>query len=293
MLKRCDATSNITAFRSVATICACSSAPWSARVRMPVPAAGLENALRLEEGRALWPGLRVGLEQQRAHISVIQRAGVECLKEVLVSVIHRLPEPGSCSSSHCPSPSRRAVYDKRPMNKAISFALVLVACLAEVGANNSPSWLRYPAISPDGQTLLFEYKGDIWSVPAAGGNAIPLTLSESYEFAPVWSHDGKSVAFASDRYGNFDVFVMPSDGGEAKRLTYHSTREIPSTFTADDRAVLFNATRQDLATHAQFPTGGMSELYSVPGGGGPHLDRADDACAGCHGELDRRQDHLS
>ena len=154
------------------------------------------------------------------------------------------------------------------MKKRHLLALVLVACLAAVGAENSPSWLRYPAISPDGQTLLFEYKGDIWSVPAAGGNAIPLTLSESYEFAPVWSHDGKSVAFASDRYGNFDVFVMPSDGGEAKRLTYHSTREIPSSFAADDRPVLFSATRQDLATHVQFPTGGMSELYSVPVAGG-------------------------
>ena len=160
------------------------------------------------------------------------------------------------------------------------------------GCEQSPLWLRYPAISPDGQTLLFEYKGDIWSVPAAGGNAIPLTLSESYEFAPVWSHDGKSVAFASDRYGNFDVFVMPADGGESKRLTYHSTREVPSSFTADDKAVLFNAARQDLATHVQFPTGGMSELYSVPVGRRAGLDRADDAGARCDGELDRRQDHL-
>ena len=154
------------------------------------------------------------------------------------------------------------------MKLATSVALVVFACLAAVAAENPPSWLRYPAISPDGQTLLFEYKGDIWSVPTSGGNAIPLTLSESYEFAPVWSHDGKSVAFASDRYGNFDVFVMPSDGGEAKRLTYHSTREVPSSFTADDRSVLFSATRQDVATHVQFPTGGMSELYSVPAAGG-------------------------
>ena len=154
------------------------------------------------------------------------------------------------------------------MRFTISSALVLIACLAAAATEQPPLWLRYPAISPDGQTLLFEYKGDIWSVPAEGGNAIPLTLSESYEFAPVWSHDGKSVAFASDRYGNFDVFVMPSDGGEAKRLTYHSTREIPSSFTADDRAVLFSAARQDLATHVQFPTGGMSELYSVPLAGG-------------------------
>src|SRR5437763_4505130 len=153
------------------------------------------------------------------------------------------------------------------MKLILCFALVLSSFVLTFGQDN-PLWLRYPAISPDGQTILFEYKGDIWSVPAAGGNAIPLTLSESYEFAPVWSHDGKSIAFASDRYGNFDVFVMPASGGEAKRLTYHSTREVPSSFTADDKAVLFNATRQDAATNVQFPTGGMSELYSVPVGGG-------------------------
>src|SRR5215207_3768847 len=135
-------------------------------------------------------------------------------------------------------------------------------------AQDNPLWLRYPAISPDGRTVLFEYKGDIWSVPASGGNAVPLTLSESYEFAPVWSHDGKWIAFASDRYGNFDVFVMPATGGEARRLTYNSTREVPSTFTADDKAILFNGTRQDLATHTQFPTGGMSELYRVAVTGG-------------------------
>ena len=153
------------------------------------------------------------------------------------------------------------------MKLILCLALVLSSFVFTFGQDN-PLWLRYPAISPDGQTLLFEYKGDIWTVPAAGGNAIPLTLSESYEFAPVWSHDGKSIAFASDRYGNFDVFVMPATGGEAKRLTYHSTREVPSSFTADDKAVLFNAARQDAVTNVQFPTGGMVELYSVPVTGG-------------------------
>jgi len=141
------------------------------------------------------------------------------------------------------------------MKLAIFFALVLLSFASITAAQDSPLWLRYPAISPDGQTLLFEYKGDIWSVPTAGGSAIPLTLSESYEFAPVWSHDGKTIAFASDRYGNFDVFVMPAGVGEAKRLTYNSTREVPSSFTADDKAVIFNATRQDLASHVQFPVG--------------------------------------
>ena len=153
------------------------------------------------------------------------------------------------------------------MKLIFSLALVLSSIIFTFGQSN-PQWLRYPAISPDGQTLLFEYKGDIWSVPAAGGNAVPLTLSESYEFAPVWSHDGRSIAFASDRYGNFDVFVMPATGGEATRLTYHSTREVPSSFTADDKAVLFNAARQDAVTNVQFPMGGMVELYSVPVTGG-------------------------
>ena len=142
----------------------------------------------------------------------------------------------------------------------------LVCALA--AAQDHPLWLRYPAISPDGRTVLFCYKGDIYSVPSAGGTATPLTMSESYEFAPVWSHDGKTIAFASDRYGSFDVFVMPAGGGEARRLTFNSAREVPSTFTADDRAVLFSAYRQEVATTAQFPVSIMTQLYSVPVAGG-------------------------
>lgn len=153
------------------------------------------------------------------------------------------------------------------MKLTFCFALCLFVS-SLVTAQDNPLWLRYPAISPDGQTLLFEYKGDIWSVPAAGGNAIPMTLSETYEFSPVWSHDGKTIAFASDRYGSLDVFVMPAGGGEARRVTYHSAPEIPSSFSADDRAVLFVSNRQDAASNVQFPTGGMTELYSVPAAGG-------------------------
>ncbi len=153
------------------------------------------------------------------------------------------------------------------MRMTSALGLYLLLCTLAV-AQDHPLWLRYPAVSPDGMTILFCYKGDIYSVAASGGTATPLTLSESYEFAPVWSHDGKSIAFASDRYGNFDVFVMPSTGGEGKRLTFHSSREIPSTFTADDRAVLFSANRQQIAASAQFPVYLMTQLYSVPVTGG-------------------------
>jgi Tol biopolymer transport system component/C-terminal processing protease CtpA/Prc len=154
------------------------------------------------------------------------------------------------------------------MKIAITLALFVFTAIVNAFYQESPQWLRYPAISPDGQTILFEYKGDIWSVPSAGGTAVPLTISESYEYAPVWSNDGRSIAFASDRYGNFDVFVMPGNGGESKRLTFNSSAEVPSSFTADDKSILFNGNRQDLASNVQFPTGGMSELYSVPTSGG-------------------------
>ncbi|WP_411767732.1 S41 family peptidase [Winogradskyella sp. A3E31] len=135
-------------------------------------------------------------------------------------------------------------------------------------AQDSPLWLRYPAISPDGNTILFNYQGDIYKVNANGGQAVPITLSESYEYNPVWSHDGQQIAFASDRYGNFDVFVMAASGGEAKRLTYHSTNEVPSDFSNDDKKIIFSGVRQDLHTNVQFPSGVMAELYSVPTTGG-------------------------
>jgi len=144
------------------------------------------------------------------------------------------------------------------------YSLVLIFFSTSIFAQDSPLWLRYPAISPDGQTILFNYQGDIYKVSSAGGTAIPVTISDSYEHAAVWSNDGSMIAFASDRYGNFDVFVMPAQGGEAERLTFHSGREIPSSFTPDDTHVVFSAARQDLHTNVQFPSGVMSELYSVP-----------------------------
>ncbi|MCK9421518.1 MAG: S41 family peptidase [Bacteroidales bacterium] len=153
------------------------------------------------------------------------------------------------------------------MKKLLTLFLFILQ-VSVLFAQENPLWMRYTAISPDGKTILFCYKGDLWSVPSTGGTAIPLTLTESYEYSPVWSHDGKTIAFASDRNGNFDVFVMAAKGGEARRLTFHSNREIPWSFTANNKDVIFSAYRQDLATQAQFPISMMGELYTVPVSGG-------------------------
>jgi len=124
-------------------------------------------------------------------------------------------------------------------------------------------WLRYPAISPDGKTIAFEYRGNLWRVPSTGGDAIPLTVGESYNSYPVWSPDGSRIAFASDRNGNMDVYVMPAEGGPAKRLTVHSADEVPTSFTPDGKSVLFSASILDTPTNILFPTGAQPELYRV------------------------------
>ena len=126
---------------------------------------------------------------------------------------------------------------------------------AQSAPPDAPVWLRNPAISPDGQTIAFTWKGDIYRVPSAGGAAVPLSTHEAHDTQPVWSHDGRTIAFASDRHGNFDVFIMPASGGPARRLTYHSTSETPFSFTPDDTAVLFGAARSDTAANRLFPTG--------------------------------------
>ena len=128
--------------------------------------------------------------------------------------------------------------------------------------------MRYPAISPDGKTIAFTFKGDIYRIPSAGGTATPLTSHTANDFMPVWSHDGKQIAFASDRYGNYDIYVINADGGEAKRLTFHSADEFPTSFSADDKSILFSSARQDAASNRQFPTAALPELYEVPAAGG-------------------------
>lgn len=129
-------------------------------------------------------------------------------------------------------------------------------------------WYRYPAISPDGRTIAFVYKGDIFTVPASGGEAIALTSNPDHDYMPVWSHSGNYIAFASNRYGNMDVFVVPAKGGEPMRLTFHSADELPYAFTADDKSVLFGAARYDMVNSRLFPTNSQPELYSVPVNGG-------------------------
>jgi Tol biopolymer transport system component/C-terminal processing protease CtpA/Prc len=134
---------------------------------------------------------------------------------------------------------------------------------APLGALKDPLWLRYSAISPDGTQIAFAFQGSLFVVPTAGGPARLLVGNGHHSFHPVWSPDGQRIAYASDPYGNFDVFIIGADGGPSRRLTTHSASEIPLGFTPNGKEVLFTAQRMDARTNMMFPSRAVSELYKV------------------------------
>ena len=120
---------------------------------------------------------------------------------------------------------------------------------------------------PGRQTIAFSYQGDIYTVPSSGGKARQLTTHPAHDTRPVWSPDGQKIAFASNRSGNFDVFLMNKEGGEPKRLTTHSTNEYPTTFK-DNGHILYLANILQDAKDIQFPGTRFMQVYEISTDGG-------------------------
>lgn len=123
--------------------------------------------------------------------------------------------------------------------------------------------INFPAVSPDGQTIAFNYQGDIWTTTINGQNPRRLTVHEAYDTKPVWSTDGNSIAFISERFGNNDVYVMPASGGTPKRITYHSTSDIVTDYTANGD-ILFSTRRNFVQVEREYETHIVSEDGGTP-----------------------------
>lgn len=154
------------------------------------------------------------------------------------------------------------------MKKVCFLLCTLFLSLSAFSQSDTALWMRYPSISPDGSKIAFSYRGDIYTVPMRGGEARILTVNDAYESHPIWNPTSDSIAFASKRYGNDDIFIVSAAGGTPKRLTFYSHNDIPYDFTPDGKAIIFGSSRLDDVLSVQFPSGVLSELYRVAVNGG-------------------------
>jgi len=124
-------------------------------------------------------------------------------------------------------------------------SLLLVLCFAAIlsFSQNNTYFLSNPTLTPDGQTVIFAYEGDLWKANVNDGNATRLTAMQGYETSPRVSPDGKWIAFTGRQYGNGDIYIMPVNGGDVKQITYHSGNDEVTSWSWDSRSIYFNSNR--------------------------------------------------
>jgi len=143
--------------------------------------------------------------------------------------------------------------------------LILTAFSSSVAAR---PYFTEPALSPDRKEIAFVSGGDIWTVPATGGVASLLVSHTANEARPLYSPDGRQLAFISSRTGNGDIYLLTFATGGLKRLTFDDGLDQLDGWSRDGRWIYFSSTSRDI--------GGLNDLYRVsPSGGTPMMVSAD------------------
>src|SRR5215208_5425466 len=133
--------------------------------------------------------------------------------------------------------------------------VILCAALiaAAVSAPAPLSSFGEPGISPDGSTIAFVSGGDIWEVPARGGDARLLVSHAATESRPLFSPDGARLAFTSTRTGNGDVYTVALLNGDVTRLTFDDASELVTGWSPDGKWIYFSSSSHEVA--------GMNDVY--------------------------------
>jgi len=122
-------------------------------------------------------------------------------------------------------------------------------------------------VSPDGETIIFDLMGDIYSIPFDGGKAVHLTKGMAFDTHPRFSPDGKSVLFTSDRDGAENLWILDLDTGETKQVTKGKNQNYPSAdWTPDGEYIVAAKGRLQIKLW----------LFHKDGGGGVQLTKGSD-----------------
>lgn len=145
------------------------------------------------------------------------------------------------------------------MSKGKAFLATALVLLTPLALLAEAKLLRHPTYHKG--RVAFSYLGDIWVANDNGAGVQRLTDHRARDVYPRFSPDGRWIAYSSNRYGNYDVFVMPSQGGQTRQLTFHTGNDLVVGWTPDSKKVIFQASRGAL-----FP--GIPNLYEVSVDGG-------------------------
>src|SRR5829696_5225286 len=139
-------------------------------------------------------------------------------------------------------------------------AVVLTAVSAILVVAEPRPYFTEPSLSPDRKEIAFVSGGDIWTVPATGGVASLLVSHTANEARPLYSPDGRQLAFISSRTGNGDIYLLTFATGDLKRLTFDDGLDQLDGWSRDGRWIYFSSTSRDI--------GGLNDLYRVSVNGG-------------------------
>jgi tricorn protease len=128
----------------------------------------------------------------------------------------------------------------------------------EARPQDVPRLMQRPSLSKT--HIAFDYAGEIWTVPRAGGEAERLVTAQLKNFHPIFSPDGTQIAFTGILDDNADVYVVAAGGGEPRRLTYHPGGDVPVAWTPDGKKILFRSNR--------VTTRDLAQLFTVSTAGG-------------------------
>ena len=140
------------------------------------------------------------------------------------------------------------------------YAIILFAFSASVGFAQPRAYFTEPSLSPDRKEIAFVSGGDIWTVPATGGVAALLVSHPANEARPLYSPDGRYLAFVSSRTGSGDIYLLTLATGDLKRLTFDDGLDQLDGWSRDGRWIYFSSTSRDI--------GGLNDLYRVSVNGG-------------------------
>ncbi len=150
----------------------------------------------------------------------------------------------------------------------------LAACVLGIVSSTvaQTNYLTEPSLSPDRKEIVFVSGGDIWSVPAEGGAARLLVSHAATEARPLFSPDGRFLAFISNRTGAGDIYILEIETGALRRLTFDDVNDQLDAWSRDGKWIYFSSNSRDIA--------GTQDVFRISAAGGTPMQVSSDRYTG-------------